>query len=829
MGTIDLNKISPDLKSLPQWVCWSLEEREGKSTKIPKNPITGGNAMANDPGTWVEFDVAVKHWEAHKDNGIVGIGFEFSSGDPFTGIDLDKCRNPETGEIESWALEIVRRLNSYTEVSPSGTGLHIWIKAKLPPGARRKGKVEMYDTGRYFTVTGHHLEGTPTAIEDRQAELTILHEEIFGKHSEEPKQGPGRDPKSGRGAADELSDEELIERIRLSKNGNKFTDLMLGDLYYLKQRYGYPSASEADFDLAKMLAFWTNKNAEQMDRIFRRSGLMREKWDEYHGDQTYGDLTIAKAIASTQEGYRGKKKRRAERESKTSEPKKTGLPRIRVNNRQLRHTTEQSVAAMLAANDPPKIFVRMGQLCQIKTDEEERPSIENLKETGVKYHLTRVADFYEAGRNADTSVSPPKVLAQNILATPELPFPPLRGIVEVPVLRPDGSILENRGYDPTTKLYYHPLPGLTLAPIPLSPNQQDAVNCANFILHELLSDFPFVDEASRANTVGALLTPVVRHVIFAPVPIGLFDAPQAGTGKTKLPEIIGMASTGRWTPMRTPPMRRDDDAEWSKVITSALLKGSTIICFDNADGVLRSPSLCLALTCQVYSDRILGTNQQPEIPVICSWFATGNNIQLGGDLPRRCYWVRLDAKMSRPWKRKNFKHKDLEGWVTENRNKLNAALLTMARAWYLAGQPEPDSPVMGSYQAWCRVVGGILQFAGIQGFLGNMDAMHEKADLEGREWETFLGVWHNHYGDNVVLVKELVAEAQKEEGSAIRDALPSRLAEGMSKKGSSFAISVGRALQAKEGVHFGDMGLHLVRVPEADKKSGANGWQVLTY
>ena len=107
--------------------------------------------------------------------------------------------------------------------------------------------------------------------------------------------------------------------------------------------------------------------------------------------------------------------------------------------------------------------------------------------------------------------------------------------------------------------------------------------------------------------------------------------------------------------------------------------------------------------------------------------------------------------------------------------------------------------------------------------------MHEKADPEGREWEAFLGAWQNHYGDAVVLVKELVEETQKEDGSAIRDALPSRLAEAMAKKGSGFAISVGRALQAKEGVHFGDMGLHLVRVPEADKKSKANGWQVLTY
>ncbi|MFZ5449966.1 MAG: hypothetical protein ACOZFS_15145 [Thermodesulfobacteriota bacterium] len=819
MLTPDLNKIPPELKAFRQWVCY-------RSNKIPVNPKTGDNAKADDPDTWGEFDQVVRHWEAHRGNGIAGIGFEFSSGDPYTGVDLDKCRDLETGVIEPWAQEIIDRLQSYTEFSPSGSGLHILVRGKLPPGGNRKGQIEMYDSARYFTMTGHHLEGTSLNIEPRQAQLEALHYEIFGKSSEQPKQNSDRPTKE---TPDELSDDELINKICKSKIANKFRDLWRGDIDYLKYQYRYASASEADLALCLILAFWTGKSPGWMDRLFRKSKLMRPKWDEYRGELTYGQKTIEKAIAETTEVWKGaKKKRPAKQGNKTSASEKTGLPVIQINNRQLRDTTALAINALQAANAPPKLFMRMGQLCQIKIDEDERPSIEIIKETDVKYYLTQAADFIRKGDEV-TNVSPPKILAQTILATPNLPFPPLRGIVEVPVLRPGGSILTEPGYDPDTKLYYHPLPGTTVDTIiSASPDQQDAINSVNFILHELLPDFPFVDDASRANTLAALLTPIVRHVIVGPVPMGLFDAPQAGTGKTKLVEIIGMISTGRWTPMRTPPMRRDDDAEWSKVITSALLKGSTINCFDNIDGVLRSASLCLALTSQVYSDRLLGTNQQPEIPVICSWFATGNNIQLGGDLPRRCYWVRLDAKVSQPWKRSDFRHKDLEGWVTENRSRLSAALLTMARAWYVAGQPESDSPILGSYQAWCRTVGGILKFSGIEGFLGNLDAMHDRADLEGREWEAFLGAWHDHYGDGVVLVKELVEETQKEEGSALRDALPSRLAEAMVRKGS-FAKSLGRALQIKEGVHFGDLGLHLVRVPEADKKSKANGWQVLTY
>ena len=212
--------------------------------------------------------------------------------------------------------------------------------------------------------------------------------------------------------------------------------------------------------------------------------------------------------------------------------------------------------------------------------------------------------------------------------------------------------------------------------------------------------------------------------------------------------------------MSNPPFKRDDDAEWSKVITAVLIKGSTIICFDNVDGLLRSPSLASAITAKVYSGRILGFSKTVEIPVNVSWFVNGNNIQLGGDLPRRCYWIRLDAKMSRPWERKGFKHKDLGAWVMENRGQLIAAILTMAKAWYVAGCPKPNTPKLGSFESWCDTVGGILQFAGITDFLGNQEKMYELSDVEGQEWEMFLLAWQERYQDNVVLVKELVEEIQ---------------------------------------------------------------------
>jgi putative DNA primase/helicase len=150
--------IPAELRARPQWVAWKAEVRDGKPTKVPYDPRTGAKAATDDPRTWASFDVAVRALEIGRYDGV---GYVFAADDPYVGVDLDKCRDPETGAVEPWALEIVRRLNSYVEISPSGRGLHIIVRGKLPPGRRRKGPIEMYDSGRYFTMTGNRLEARP--------------------------------------------------------------------------------------------------------------------------------------------------------------------------------------------------------------------------------------------------------------------------------------------------------------------------------------------------------------------------------------------------------------------------------------------------------------------------------------------------------------------------------------------------------------------------------------------------------------------------------------------------------------------------------------------
>ena len=184
-------------------------------------------------------------------------------------------------------------------------------------------------------------------------------------------------------------------------------------------------------------------------------------------------------------------------------------------------------------------------------------------------------------------------------------------ITEMPVLRPDGTILTASGYDLSTRLIYAPAPGLQVPPIPQQPTQQAAAELCRFLMGELLGDFPFVGDADRANALGLLVTPIVRSAIRGQVPLALVDAPRAGTGKGLLSAMVAQIGTGRPAGMMSAP---GNEEEWRKQITANLLAGATVILIDNLEGRLVSASLSRALTAAVWRDRILGCSQQPELP-----------------------------------------------------------------------------------------------------------------------------------------------------------------------------------------------------------------------
>jgi putative DNA primase/helicase len=297
-STVDRAAIPAELTSREQWVLWRWEKRKGKWNKPPYQP-SGSPAKSNDPATWVSFREAVAAFE----NGYFhGVGFVLTDNDPYAMADLDHCRDSASGSVKAWAAEIVDQLRSYTEITPSGEGLRVIVKAMLPPGRRKRGMgsgggIELYDRVRYMTMTGNHMAGAPATIEERQNEMAELHARLFGSAARSARVATG-----SRRSCTSRTDDELLAKARAAKNREKFCALYdRGDIS------AYPSASEADLALCGLLAFWTGGDAQQIDRLFRLSALFRqEKWDveHYAGGETYGEATIAKAVAGTREFYR---------------------------------------------------------------------------------------------------------------------------------------------------------------------------------------------------------------------------------------------------------------------------------------------------------------------------------------------------------------------------------------------------------------------------------------------------------------------------------------------------------------------------------------------
>lgn len=180
LSAVHIENIPNELQELTQWVCWQAKPKSnGKLDKIPINPATGRNASHSNPKSWGTFQQALARYR--QNDKLAGIGFVFSKDDPYTGVDLDTCRDHKTGNIEPWALQIIQDLASYTEISPSGTGLHVISKAALPGGGRKNERLEIYSSQRFFTITGEHLGETPVDVLESQKAVTKL----YGAHFEQ--------------------------------------------------------------------------------------------------------------------------------------------------------------------------------------------------------------------------------------------------------------------------------------------------------------------------------------------------------------------------------------------------------------------------------------------------------------------------------------------------------------------------------------------------------------------------------------------------------------------------------------------------------------------
>ena len=290
------NKFPHALTALPHWLCWRLEpDSKGRDTKVPYNPKTGKKASSTNPDQWVSLSLAQQALQQYM---YSGLGFVFTKEAGIVGIDIDHCIDPTTGALNEIATAILEKLPpTYIELSPSGTGLHIFLRGTMPEKGNKNEKtgVEMYAHSRFFTMTGKRYGDCPLDIADDNGALAWIHSTYIIV--------PRKAKKVKKKAGELLTDEEILEKARSAANGAAFTTLWEG-----RWQENFASQSEADLALCCKLAFWSCKNREQMDRLFRQSGLMRPKWDDRHhaSGATYGEETLTRALDAVEEGYGSK-------------------------------------------------------------------------------------------------------------------------------------------------------------------------------------------------------------------------------------------------------------------------------------------------------------------------------------------------------------------------------------------------------------------------------------------------------------------------------------------------------------------------------------------
>ena len=419
------------------------------------------------------------------------------------------------------------------------------------------------------------------------------------------------------------------------------------------------------------------------------------------------------------------------------------LPMLRADEGDLGRAVERVWSLLLEANRTPWMYRFAGQLTWVVPDDEGRPVATTITEERLRHMLARLAIWKRLNGKGELVAAPPPLgVVKSVLATPDPALPVLVGIVNTPVFGRNGKLLTIPGYHPDARLLYAPMPGFTVPAISVRPSAAEIAGARNLLCEDLLGDFPFVGPAELAHVVALLLLGFLRGMIDGPTPLHLIEKPTPGSGATLMVDAIATILTGAGASVMT---EGRDDEEWRKRVTAKLRQIPAIVLIDNLRSKLDSAAVAAALTAPFWEDRILGASEMARLPIRCLWIATGNNPEFSNEMARRLVRIRLDPHVERPWQRTDFRHPDLMTWVRANRPRLVAACLTLCQAWIATGKPRA-SRTIGSYENWAQIIGGVLEVAGIPGFLGNLDEMMEASDSEGAGWSAFIAAWWDRFG-----------------------------------------------------------------------------------
>lgn len=767
------------LKSHAKWVAWKYVTRDGRKTKPPINPHNGKMAGINKPSDWGTWDEACARRDKDK---LAGVGFVITEDDDLTGIDLDHVRDERTGELEPWADEIIKLGETYAEISPSGTGIRLFALGKINRVIKNdKQHVEAYIKGRYLTITENHLAGTPEEIRPAPKTIAALIKRAgkapAGKvdyeleddgelpsHIKTAAQSIG----SARGLVDvskELNKYGIINKEALA-NLDKWVPALFGKGIIKTDdgRYRVPSKV-----LGRKL---------QEDLSISPEGIVdfgvADQGDAREGKRTAIELVVeySEACAGMDDGparyemgYKTLARRLGHKEEDIAEK---AVLEIELKAGEVSRAVDETQRAIVAAGRP--VFVRGGILVEpIRTEYptigDETTTVTVFRTIGIenlRYMVNKHGVKYlqwNDKKKKSVEVDPPDKIMATLVKLGHWIFPKVSGIINSPTLRPDGSVLSERGYDKSTQLWCWPDASLKLPDMPNRPTKRDAMEALE-LLKALLTGFAFQSELDRSVALAAILTTILRGA-FDIAPMTLFLAHMAGTGKSYLVDLVSTIARGRPCPVITASR---DEAEMDKRIGSLLIESAPMISIDNLSFDLKGDLLCQMCTQQTVKVRVLGKSETPD----CEWkgalFATGNNVNLSGDMTRRGLICNLDAGMERPELREfDFSPIDM---VLKDRGAYIAAVLTIARAYVIGGKIDRIARI-GSYGQWSKFVREPLVWLGEEDPTKSMEQAFKNDPNKGAA-EMLIAQWEEHLGtEQSYKVSEIIDIAKETQPAAV--------------------------------------------------------------
>jgi phage/plasmid primase-like uncharacterized protein len=368
----------------------------------------------------------------------------------------------------------------------------------------------------------------------------------------------------------------------------------------------------------------------------------------------------------------------------------------------------------------------------------DAPRIALARHARIRELLADGADWLRpAGEGEFEQVHPPDWVIKGIDARGQWRgIRRLESVIEVPVLRADGSILQTPGYDEATGLLFRPQ--IAFLPVADSLGKDDAWRALAALL-EVVADMPFANEAHRAAWLAATLTPQARFAFHGPAPLFLVDANVRGCGKSLLTDCTSEITAGR--EMARMALPRDDE-EFRKRITALAIAAEPLVLIDNISGTLGSASLDAALTATSWSDRILGqTAMASGIPLFATWYATGNNVILAADTARRTLHIRLESPEENPEERSGFRHPALLPWIRQGRQRLAVAPVTILAAFCAAGRPDMRLKPWGSFEAWSALVRQAVVWVGMPDPAETRVELSRQSDREAAALRQLLAGW----------------------------------------------------------------------------------------